>query len=71
MAVFRMIIVARPIKISRHHTAIIGTVLAIIGFAQFDPGNLGNRIGFVGRLQLASEQRNLHHGLCASLDRYN
>ncbi len=57
VAVFGMIIVARPVQIGRHHIDEIARVLAAIGFHHLDPGDLGDRIGLVGRLQRSRQHR--------------
>ena len=51
VAVFGMIIVAGPIQIGRHHADEVGAILAAIGLGHLDPGDLGDRIGLIGRLQ--------------------
>lgn len=67
MTVFGMVIVARPVKIGRHDATIVNAfgsaILPIIALAQFDPCDFRNRIGFVGRLQRARQQRILPHRL--------
>ena len=60
VAVFGMIIVAAAVQIGRHHIDEVGAVLAAIGLHHLDPGDLGNRIGLVGRLQ-----RPRQHGILA------
>ncbi len=60
VAVFGMIIVAAAVEIGRHHVDEVGAILAAIGLHHLDPGDLGNRIGLVGRLQ-----RPRQHGVLA------
>jgi len=45
MRVFRMEIVTRPIEVDGHDRPVIEPILAIVAFAECDPGNLGHRIG--------------------------
>lgn len=45
------------IDIGRHHADEFGAVLAAIGFGQLDADDLGNHIGFVGRLKRAGQRR--------------
>ncbi|MNS11377.1 hypothetical protein D3C72_429190 [compost metagenome] len=47
----RVEVIVRTVQIGRHHRAIVAAILAVIGFAQFDPGNFCNRVGFVRRFQ--------------------
>src|SRR5262245_53177306 len=46
-----MKIVAWAVKIGRHRRYEIAAMLATVGLTKLDPGDLGDRIGFVGRLQ--------------------
>ena len=57
VAVFGMIIVAAPVEIGRHHADEVGAVLAAIGLDHLDAGDLGDRIGLVGRLQRPRQHR--------------
>ena len=63
MGVLGVEIIAGPVKIRRHHRAIIPPVLAIKALAQFDPGNLGNGIRLIGRFQHTGQQGILGHRL--------
>jgi hypothetical protein len=56
MAVVQIEIVARPIEIGRHHAAEVGSVRTVVGLAQLDPGDLGDGVRLVGRLQQTREQ---------------
>ena len=56
MAVRGMEVVLRAVEVRGHHTAEIGAVLAVVGLAELDPGDLGHRIGFVRRLERSGEQ---------------
>jgi len=55
VAVFVMVIVARPVQIGRHHVDEVAAVLAAIGFHHLDAGDLGDRVGFVGGLQRSGQ----------------
>src|SRR6266511_1612884 len=52
-----MKIVAGAIKIGRHRRYEVAAVLATVALTKLDAGDLGNRIGFVGRLQRSRQQR--------------
>ena len=65
VAVFGMIIVAGAVEIGRHHADEVGAVLAAIGLGQLDAGDLGDRIGLVGRLQRPGQQRILAQSAAA------
>ncbi len=67
MAVFRVVVVARAIKIGRHDTSVIAPILAVIAFAHLYSGDLGDGIGFIGWFQLAREQRVFGHRLNCKL----
>src|SRR3546814_8934443 len=43
VTVVGMKVVVRTIKIRGHHAAIVAPILAIVAFAQLDPGDLGDR----------------------------
>ena len=53
MGIFRMIIIALPVKVGRHCRMVTNTVLATIKFAKFDACNLRNRVSFIGFFQCA------------------
>ena len=57
----------RAIQVGRHDAAVVSAMLAVVAFAQFDPCNLGDRIGFIGWLQYPCEQRVLAHRLFCML----
>lgn len=48
-AVFRVAVVAGAVKVGRHGSGIAGAVLAIIGLAHLDAGDIDKGIEFVGR----------------------
>ena len=56
-------IVIRPVEIRRHARDEIFPILAGIGLAELDAGDLGDGIGVVRRLQRTREQRILHERL--------
>jgi hypothetical protein len=61
VAVLQVVVVAGPVQVARHHAAVVdavrGAVLPVVALAQLDARDLGDRVGLVGRLQLAGEQR--------------
>ncbi len=67
MGILWVVVVTRPVKIGGHDAAVIDTVaftvLAVVAFAELDPGDFGNGVGFVGAFQRAGEQGILAHGL--------
>ena len=63
MAVIGMVIVAGAVQVCRHGRYEIHSVLAAIGLTQLDPGNLGDGIPFVRRLERSGEQFVLAHRL--------
>ena len=67
MAIDGMKVIPLSIEIGGHHRAVVGTVLAVIGFTQFDTGDLCDGIGFVGGLQDPGEQLGLFHWLVGEL----
>ena len=48
VGVFWVIVVTGAIHISRHHAAIIATILPVVTFTKLDASNLSNGIGLVG-----------------------
>ena len=58
-----MKVVAGTVKIGRHHRHEARPVLAIVGLAHLQPGNLGQGVRLVGRLEDAGEQVLLLHRL--------
>ena len=50
-------VVVRAVKICRHRRNKIVAVLASVSLAKFDAGDLGNRVGFVRRLERPAQQR--------------
>ena len=67
MAVLWVIVIMGAIQIGRHDAAVIAAMLTVIAFTQLDPGDLGNRIGFIGGLQRTGEQGLFAHRLLGML----
>jgi hypothetical protein len=63
MTVLGVIVIARTIQVGRHHGNKIGTVLATIGLAQFNPGNLGDRVPLIAWLERPGQQFLFAHRL--------
>jgi hypothetical protein len=63
VAVLRVIVVARAVQIGRHRRQILRAVLAVVAPAHFDPGDLGQRVRAVGRLQGPGQQAVFAHRL--------
>ena len=57
MALHQVEIVARPVEIGRHDRDEVAAILAAIGLAELDAGDLGDRVPLVGRLERAGQQR--------------
>ena len=51
VAVGEMVVVTGAVEVGRHDAAVVAPVLAVIAFAQFDAGDFGDGVGFVGRFQ--------------------
>ncbi len=66
----QVVVVARPVQVGRHRGKVAGAVLPVVGGAHLDAGDLRQRIGAVGGLQLAGEEVVLLDGLraCARID---
>ena len=58
-----MEVVVWPVQVGWHDRAVIASVLAVVRFAQFDPGDFGNGIRLVGRLQRTLQQLAFCHRL--------
>src|SRR3954451_3915253 len=56
-------VVVRTIEVGRHRENEVRAVLATIGLAQFNAGDLRNRIWLVGRLEQSSEEVLFFHRL--------
>src|ERR1700730_7767217 len=56
MTILGMVVIARPIQIGGQDGDEITVVLAAIGLAQFNTGNLCNSIPLIGWLELAGQQ---------------
>ena len=54
-------IVVGAIEVRRHHRGEITAMLAAISLAQFEPGDFGDRIPLVGRLERAGQQAAFRH----------
>ena len=65
MAVGQVVVVVRAVQIGRHHADVLPAVLAVVALGQLDAGDLGDRVGLVGRLQRAGQQRVFPDRLCA------
>ena len=67
VGVFRVVVVARAVEVGGHDTTVVdavaGAVLPVVAFAEFDAGNLGDGVGFVGGFQGAGEQGIFAHRL--------
>jgi len=63
MGVFRVEIIVGAIEIGGHDGTVISAILAVVGFTQFDTGDFGDGIGFIGGFQGAGEQGVFCHGL--------
>ena len=63
VAVGQVEVVAGAVEVGRHDAAEVGAVLAVVGFAEFDAGDLGDGVGFVGRFEWAGEEGGLGHRL--------
>ena len=50
-------VVARAVQIGGHGRNVVMAIFLAIGLAQLDPGDLGDGVPFVGRLQGAGQQR--------------
>ena len=60
-------VVPRAIEVGGHDAAVVAAMLTVIALAELDAGDLGEGVGFVGRLQGAGEQGLLRHGLGCAL----
>ena len=67
VGVFRVVVVAGAVEVGGHDAAVVGAVavavLAVVAFAEFDAGDLGDGVGFVGGFQRACEQGVFAHRL--------
>jgi hypothetical protein len=63
VGILQMKVVAGAIDIGGHDRDEARAVLAIVGLAQLQPGNLGDRVRFVGRLERPVEQGLFPHRL--------
>lgn len=67
MAVFQVEIVPWAIEVCEHGGYKIGAVLAVVGVAHANAGNLGQGVGLVGRLQGPGQKGLFLHGLLGQL----
>ncbi|MCY1293834.1 hypothetical protein D9M68_575470 [compost metagenome] len=67
MAVFLVVVIVWAIQIGRHHAAVVAAMLAVIAFAQLDPGDLGDGVGLIGRFEDTGEQCLFFHRLLGML----
>jgi len=56
VGIFGMEIIARSVEIRRHRRVEQHAVLLTVELAHFQPGNFGQRVGFVGRFERARQQ---------------
>ena len=67
VAVLGVVVVARAVEVGGHDAAVVHAmtlaILAVVGLAKLDAGNLGDGVGLVGGLQCAGEQAVFGHGL--------
>ena len=55
--------VSGPIEVGRHNAAVVGSMLAIVGLAQLEPGDLCDGVGLVRWLQRPAKQGLFRNGL--------
>ena len=71
VGIFRVVVVAGAVEVGGHDAAIVGAValavLAVVAFAEFDAGDFGDGVGFVGGFQRAGEEGVFAHGLRGEL----
>lgn len=53
----------RAVQVGWHHRTVVAAVLPVVGLAQFNPGDLGDGIRLVGRLQRSLQQLAFRHRL--------
>lgn len=58
-------VIAGAVEIRRHDGDELRAILAVVGFAHFQTGDLGNRVGLVRRFERAAQQVFLAHRLRA------
>jgi len=63
VAVLRVEVVARAVQVGWHDATVVSAVLPVVTLAQLDAGDLGDRVGLVGGLEIARQQRIFAHGL--------
>lgn len=56
MRVFKVVIVVGPVKVCGHDAQIPRSVLAVERLTQFDAGDPGDRVGFIGRLEKTGQE---------------
>ena len=63
MAVGGMVVIVGAIQVGRHHTDVVGAILAVQELAVFQAADFSQSISFVGFFQLAGQQAVFLHGL--------
>lgn len=63
VAVFKVEVVVRAVKVRGHHGEVVGAVLQVIAFAHLEACNLCDGVFLVGVLEFAREEGILLHGL--------
>ena len=63
VAVFRVVVVARPVQVGGHGADEVASVLVAVGVAELQPSDFGDGVRFVGGLQCAGEEHVFGHGL--------
>ena len=58
-------IIVRAVEVGGHPRNEVTAILGPVRLAEFDPGDLGNGIGFIGRLQVIAEEIFFPHWLRA------
>lgn len=61
--IFGVVVVAWPIKVGGHRRMEEDAVLIPVSLAEFEAGDFGDGVGFVGGLERAREEAFLRHGL--------
>ena len=57
MGVLRVVVISGAVEVGRHGGVIADAVLAAVELAEFQPGDLGDGVGFVGGLKLTAKER--------------
>ncbi len=67
VAVFGMVVVSGAVQVRWHDTAKVCAVLTVVAFAEFDTGDLGYSVWFIGRLKRPGQQCIFGHWLRSHL----